>query len=79
MHFPTLMFPRKELGELMQTQGGNLSLINSFCLLTNKMSHQGQIPPKSWKGRNCCSNTCKALAGTTSSTAEPMADREESS
>lgn len=32
MHFPTLMFARKELGELMETHAGNLNLINSFRL-----------------------------------------------
>lgn len=47
MHFPTLMFTMKELGELMETQGGNLSLINSFCLLTNKRNNESPGPDTS--------------------------------
>lgn len=66
MHFPTLMFTRKELRELMETQGGNINLIKSFCLYTNKRNNKSPGPDSSqscprW---NCCSILCKSSSGT---------------
>lgn len=60
MHFPTLIFSRKELRELMETHGGNLNLIKSFCSYTNKRNNKSPGPDSSQSSprRNCCSIPC---------------------